>query len=160
MPTFGDIAKEIKKIDLIESFQKFAKQRKINDSIIKAIQKRLFNKGITGDNIKLITDKSSPGNVYADLTIDIKDLHNDPFNRVTLKDTGEFYDKMVTVSGKGEIIIDSDFEKDEGHMQENFKALYGSTKEFEESVLSLTDEELLKFVIDAFVIYWLKELKQ
>jgi hypothetical protein len=71
MPTFGEIAEEIGKIDIIRSFVAFAKTR--NNKIIETIQKRLLSKGTTGDGIRLKTDSAGTGQVYSPVTIIFKE---------------------------------------------------------------------------------------
>ena len=51
---------------------------------------------------------SSIGGDYSDVTIAFKQTNNQPFNRVTLKDTGEFYESFDVRYEMGGIVIDAD----------------------------------------------------
>jgi hypothetical protein len=158
MPTFGEIAKDFKKLKFIDLFEDFAKRKTINDQIINTIKKRLFADGVTGDGVKLRTDNALSGDFYSLLTERVKKFEGQKISNVTLKDTGEFYDSFVTLINKQFLIIDADFNKDDGHIQKNFTSQFGTADKFEESVLSLTDEELVKIILDQFIDYLNKQL--
>ena len=151
---FKELANNILKVDPFTIFIEFAKQKSINDNVVNEIQKRLFQKGITGDGRELKTDSSGTGEVYSPITIILKEKDNSPSNRVTLKDTGEFYDSLVTIVNKIYLEVDGDFQKDDGHMQENFTGMYGSDELFEESVLSLSDREIADIIINEYIIFY------
>lgn len=156
MPTFADIAKEYKKLSIIDYFETFARQKSINDKVVNAIKKRLYATGVTGSGDKLKTDNAKDG-FYSPYTEWVKTIAGQKTSNVTLKDTGEFYDSIITMANKFEFIIDANFEKDDGHIQRNFTKMFSGSESFEESVLSLTSQELLDIIIEAFFDYFNKE---
>lgn len=159
MNVFHELSSKITLLNPLTIFVEFAKQREVNDNVINAIQKRLYEKGITGDGVTLITDRAADNERYSPLTISLKSRANEPDDRVTLKDTGEFYDSMATVVSKLYIEIGGDFIKDE-HMRENFKLTYGSDEEFEESVLSLSENEIINIFINQFIDYYERKVNE
>lgn len=84
------IIKELENIkrDLPKEAQKIAKKYK--DTILDYIrEKQLFEKGIDGKGRRLIDFEP-----YSPFTIVIKRQKGQPYDRVTLNDTGSFTDKM------------------------------------------------------------------
>lgn len=87
-------------------------------------QDQLFNKGIRSDG----SDITPPYSAY---TISLKQAKGQPTDRVTLKDTGEFYDSFVAfVDGSKDIIIDSNpIKVDEQGFETNLLEKYGERVE-------------------------------
>jgi len=86
---------------------------------------QLFKKGIDSKGISL--------GVYAPFTIGEKKKKNQPTDRVTLKDTGDFYKTWtVMVNSNGDIIIEADGDKDD----KNLMDVYG------EDIVGLIDKNL------------------
>ena len=81
-----DIEKEIRFILQGGKFQNF---------IIEANQSQLANKGQDTKDQEIKTFKARSGDVYSIPTIVIKGKKNQPTDRVTLFDTGRFYDSMA-----------------------------------------------------------------
>ena len=66
-------------------------------------QNQLFAKGEDSKGISIHPD-------YADLTIDFKIENNQPFDRVTLKDSGDFYRSITVESSNNQLIISASIE--------------------------------------------------
>lgn len=81
-----------------EILLEIAKERETQDFVLETLRQQLFNDGVEGFT-------------YADSTIDIKRKKNQPTNRVTLRDTGEFYDSWGIEATDEAFIITSDSEK-------------------------------------------------
>lgn len=146
MPTFREISNNLRKINLVLLFQSFFLIDGINDAIVRFITTRLFQEGTTGDNVELETDRSRlyP---YSDFTVNEKSIKGQPIDRVTLKDTGKFYDSIFVKVERNGFIVGGDFLKETNHIFVNFQNLYPNQSEFEKSVLSLSEnefEQLLK----------------
>lgn len=96
----------------------------IEDSIT---EEQLFEKGIDGFGVKLPA--------YSPATVFIKKLKGQPFDRMTLRDTGEFHSSVKVKLQRGGILIDSDPIKEKTNLIE----VYG------EEILFLTEENLTEF---------------
>lgn len=94
-------------------------------------QDQLFNKGIRSDGSDIKPD-------YTPFTISIKQEKGQPTDRVTLKDTGDFYDSFVAfVDSSADIIINSNPIKiDESGLETNLLFKYG------EKIEGLTEQNL------------------
>ena len=96
----------------------------IEDSIT---EEQLFEKGIDG------LGKSLPS--YSPVTIQLKKLKGQPFDRTTLRDTGEFHSSIKVKLQRDGIKIESDPIKEDTKLLE----VYG------EEILFLTEENLTEF---------------
>ena len=94
-------------------------------------QDQLFEKGIRADGTPITPE-------YTPFTISIKREKGQPTDRVTLKDTGEFYDSFVAyVDSSADIIINSNpLKVDENGLETNLLFKYG------EKVEGLTQQNL------------------
>lgn len=101
-----------------------------DEVIILNTESQLFFKGIDSTGTKL----ESIGGGYSAFTKNIKSIKGQPTNRVTLKDTGEFYDTF-TVSAKDKddsFTINANTIKDEDDL----------TDRWGEDIIGLTDESI------------------
>ena len=96
----------------------------IEDSIT---EEQLFEKGIDG------LGKSLPS--YSPVTVQLKKLKGQPFDRTTLRDTGEFHSSIKVKLQRDGIKIESDPIKEDTNLLE----VYG------EEILFLTEENLTEF---------------
>ena len=71
--------------------------------LIKVIQDQLYSTGEDGDGVSL--------GDYSPVTVQIKRRKNQPTDRITLFDTGEFYDSWTIDPFEGGFIIDGDGQK-------------------------------------------------
>lgn len=161
MPTFAEIAASLDKLsnELDIIFERVFTKENIVKAIIETIHKRLFYKGITGTGEELITDNvDTPGQVYSDFTILQKTGKRQPTNKVTLSDTGVFYNSF-DVKAKNmvlEILADFTTGKKE-HIYKNFMGLFASKTDFENAVTSLSETELLTIIKQYAHAQFLKE---
>lgn len=89
-------------------------------------QNQLFDKGINSEGQTL----ASVGGSYSPLTVSIKQSKGQPTNRVTLKDTGEFYLSFRTTPFRGGFRIEADPIKDDTNLFDEWGAnIVGLTKE-------------------------------
>jgi len=100
-------------------------------------QEQLFKKGIDSKGVTL--------GVYSPFTINIKKNErspSQPTNRVTLKDTGDFYKTWTVTTKNGDIIIEADGDKDD----KNLMDVYGEdiVGLIEENLQTLIDEIKIK----------------
>lgn len=118
------------------------------DEIINFIQTRLYNDGTTGDGIELKTDRATRLYPYSSYTVNIKQESTPkrPIDRVTLAQTKEFYNSMYVEVTNDSIVIGANFNKQDGHIFKNFQNTFSSRKKFENSVLSLTEDEQKKMI--------------
>jgi len=106
-------------------------------------EEQLYSKGIDGYGDRL--DESAP---YTPFTIRIKTSKNQPADRVTLKDTGEFHESIELIR-KGNTV--RTFSANE--LFEDLKSKYG------DGIINLTDENLQKVIIEYIEPYLYTELK-
>ena len=95
-------------------------------------QEQLFESGIDSKGVTLTTI----GGEYSPVTISFKRTEGLPFNRVTLFDTGEFYQSFDVTYEMDGIVISADTVKDTGDL----RVRWG------DDILGLTDESLAKLV--------------
>ena len=102
-------------------------------------EKQLFEKGIDANNKILRSEFARFSNVYANRTIIEKEAKNQPTDRVTLKDTGEFYKSYkVELTSNNDLLIVAQTLKEDTDL----------IKVWGEDILGLTDESL-QVVIDS-----------
>lgn len=150
MSDFATVAK-VFEFDFNHELNEIFTSKNIQNWIIKTEQNRLYKSGQTGDLIILKTDNSAPGMPYSFATMDVKSFYGQRISNVTLKDKGEFYSSFRIALNLFGFEINADFEKEDGHIQKKFTNQFSSKAKFEESVLSLTDEEL-KTMIETMII--------
>ncbi len=137
MPFFKPLRDIIKRtqelnIDLVMR-SLFDQEEDLKDLIIKLnTQDQLFEQGIDSQSVTL----ESIGGKYSDVTISFKQTDNLPFDRITLFDTGAFYESFSVTYEMGGIVINADTIKDTGDLRER----WGN------DILGLTDESLAKLV--------------
>jgi len=120
--------------------------------VVEQIQDSLYQTGTTASGIILNTDLSAHNKPYAANTIRQKKREGKPTDRVTLRDTGEFY-KSISVKGlRRAFRISADFEKDDGNrIGDNFSRTFPTNASFERAVLELSAEEL-RYIYEKFVL--------
>ena len=116
-----------------------------DDFVIGLNQAQLYDDGIRNDNSKITPP-------YARLTLQIKRKKGQPTDRVTLKDTGDFYDSFYIELGSNSFLIDARDSKTAG--------LKGKYKD---EILGLTEEskdELSQFLKGKLIEQLRNELQQ
>lgn len=113
-----------------EILLEIANERETQDFVLETLRQQLFNEGVEGFT-------------YAESTIDIKRKKNQPTNRVTLRDTGEFYDSWQIEATDEAFIITSDSEKNGYDLLSKYP---------EEKVILTMDEDVLKQIREYFEI--------
>ena len=159
MPTFLDISKKFD-INFNTILNDIFKAQNIHTWVLNAIRKRLYDKGETGSGNILKTDSSRGGNPYSDVTMDIKDFHGQKISNVTLKDSGEFYNSFRMALNLFGFELSGDFQKTDGHIAKNFTNQYGSEIEFENDVMSLTDQEIDQLIKNDIIPMIFKKLNE
>ena len=125
--------------DLISLLDEVFSQSDVQDEMIQFNQDQLQEgKDALGQTISTIG-----GSPYRPYTIIIKRAKNQPTNKVTLFDTGEFYETFKVRFVKDGYEIIADFQKPDGDIRDNFSSQY--------DFLGLDDESLTELVME--VIY-------
>ena len=83
-------------------------------------QEQLFESGEDSRGIKLETIDSTGRQGYTSRTIQIKRVKGQPTDRVTLKDTGDFYDSFRVISRPNEIEIVANTFKDGENLEDRW----------------------------------------
>jgi hypothetical protein len=95
-------------------------------------EEQLFKKGIDSKGNKIVPE-------YSNRTKELKKLDNQPIDRVTLKDTGEFYESWRVYVENDSIVIDADpIKTDENGVDSNLFTKYGM------DILGLTEDSIDK----------------
>ena len=115
-----------------EIIEEITKQKETQDFIIFLLQEQLFNTGADG--------KGKTLGIYTPFTISEKKRKGQPFDRVTLKDSGDFYRSYFIETFKGGFIVDADDEKDDKYLFE----FYGDD-------VILPNPETLELIADYYV---------
>lgn len=127
------VAVAISSITLDQIMLELSKDREVTDLIVELnTREQLYNKGVdsTGSNLEDI------GGFYSFQTVIIKKEKGQPTDRVTLRDTGKFYDSW-------RVFLDSnhDFEISNDPIKDGVNIL----DRWGKNVLGLTDESQAKF---------------
>ena len=119
----------------------FSVDSDIQELIIELNQEQLYNLGEDSEGKSLGT--------YAPTTVMIKQAQGVPTDRITLKDTGDFYSSFKVFYSNGEIFIDADGQKDDT----NLFAEYG------EDILGLNDANMSIFIdeVKKNIVFYLFE---
>ena len=120
-----DIAKKFSKLDRNTIVKKALSNKDLQQLMIyRNTNYQLFEEGIDADGKSL--------GVYSKRTIEIKKEKGQPYNRVTLKDTGQFYASFEFENEDDQFAFSAQTEKDDKDLAE----VYG------EKIIGLTDESL------------------
>ena len=106
------------------------KEQETQDFLIEVLQDQLFTTGEDGDGLSL--------GDYSPVTIKIKRAKGQPTDRITLKDTGEFYRSYMIEAFEGGFIVDADGQKSP---TDNLFVSYGDDilKPNEETITLITE---------------------
>jgi len=138
-------------ISVIEDLQKNKDKIILNlvseydDFVIGLNQAQLYNDGIRGDGSQITPP-------YARLTLRIKRKKGQPTNRVTLKDTGDFYDSFYIELGSNSFLINARDSK-----------TIDLKQKYEDEILGLTEKsigELSQFLKGKLIEQLRNELQQ
>lgn len=142
MEYFDNIISQLDKVNISNLGRHVFSQSNIQKWMIDTIQKRLYNLGESADGTDLKTDKSSSGNPYADVTMDIKSYLGQRTDNVTFKDSGSFYKSFKILLKQNSVNIEADFYKGGDHIGDNFEFQFSNLKDFENAIAGLSDIEI------------------
>jgi len=138
-------------------FVKILDTEEVKTFIIEYITKRLYDSGLDKNNAQLRTDTATYG-VYNVNTIKHKSKTRQPFDRVTLKETSNFYESFEISIKQKAIEIYADYlkvneDREDGlsHISENFTYSYSGANNFEKAISDLTDEDWT-FLINSILL--------
>jgi len=161
MFVFGNLAKKLQNGEKL--YNRIAKQilskREVKGYIITLIQERLYNQGTTSDNTKLRTDFAKGSYFYSDKTLSIKNTKGERTQNVTLNDTNEFYESFKIEASREFYDIIADFQKESGHISENFSRQFNSDEDFEQVILDMNEDEYNEFLERVFKPQFVQILK-
>ena len=95
-----------------EILEEITNQSDTQEFLIKVLQDQLFETGADGNGDSL--------GKYSFLTVQIKKTKGQPTDRITLVDTGDFYESYFIDAFKGGFIIDANGEKDDTNLFEKY----------------------------------------
>ena len=97
----NELIKAFEEIDKI--IEEITNEKETQDFLIDVLQDQLFDTGEDGNGLSL--------GEYSDVTVQIKRRKGQPVDRITLKDTGDFYKSYFITAFEGGFVIDADGQK-------------------------------------------------
>ena len=141
--------------NLIKTFEKFDPDKALNEVLKdtkkpeELIKKRLNEKGLRSTGEKIKTKRAKRG-VYANRTIFEKIRKGQPYDHVTLKDTGAFQKSFEKQLLKDAFQVKGDSDKKDGLIEDNVDFT---------NILNLSDSEISELVKEIKPDY-IKEVRQ
>lgn len=136
--------KELKKIfvepDVFGMLDIIFKKHSVQNEMIGFNQEQLYNLGIDTNEKQIKTLASFGNSVYSLYTIKIKKSKGQPINKVTLKDTEDFYKTFKVKILSNGYEITANFQKSNGNIKDNFASDY--------DFLGLTETSLYELVYE------------
>lgn len=121
----------------------------VQELIIELNQAQLFELGEDSEGKRLWS--FSPSQPYSPYTIKLKEAKGQPTDRLTLRDTGKFYESFRIMVGRDEFIIDANGQKDNSNLFD----------EYGDNILGLNKfsmEELVERLLSGTVFYLREKL--
>lgn len=139
-------AKRVSKLRSEVLFRVIFSRDQIKEEIIYLnTQEQLFNKGIDSEGVRLDVAR---GYGYANVTKQIKAQKGQPTDRITLKDTGEFYQSFRVDVRAGVITIDAQAQKDDTNLFTEWGVdILGLTEESIKRLKPLVIENYKQYII-------------
>lgn len=97
---------------LDEIIEEITEEKETQEFLIKVLQDQLFETGADGNGESL--------GKYSFFTSQIKRAKGQPTNRITLVDTGDFYESYFIDAFRGGFIIDADGEKEDSNLFDRY----------------------------------------
>lgn len=131
-------------VNIPEIITDILRDRKTLEEIERIVRDRLFLEGTDSQGNKFRTDSAIvQGNAaYAGFTYQEKRRKRQRAQNVTFRDVGDFHGSIKAQTPNKDVIITGDFEKDFGHIYDNFRSSYQGEKQFEDAVLGVTESQL------------------
>ena len=130
MTVFNKVHNNVVRIDFNKEIATLLGRKDYQAFIIGLNQIRLYTEGTDVEGKEIRTFRAEQGEVYNRFTIEEKDRKGQPFDRVTLKDTGKFYETFIVDVEADGFAISANTEKPEGDITDNVNV---------DSVLGLED---------------------
>lgn len=120
-------------------------KKDVQDFIIDLnVQGQLYEKGINAEGVEL----ESIGGEYSTLTKWLKSEAGLPFDRVTLFDTGEFYESFTITANKEGLTIESDTNKDGDDLQDRWGTkLMGLTNDSKRQLAEHIAQDIYRHIL-------------
>ncbi len=137
MKIFDNIKKQFDNFDFENTIDKSVMLEKNRNKMIALNQEQLYIEGIDSDGDTLKTYSAVSPNVYSQKTISIKKSKNQPTDRVTLFDTGDFYNTFEVKQLEDIYLIHGDLRKENGLISDNVPT---------SNIFGLTENNMDKFI--------------
>lgn len=131
--------------------EKLSKDRELIDLIIYLnTEAQLYDRGVNSDGIRL----DSIGGSYASSTIAIKESKGQPTDRVTLRDSGDFYNSwIVFLNDDYDLEINADPIKETGNLFNRWgKEIVGLTDENLVLVVKMAKRKIIELIRNHILI--------
>lgn len=141
------IAKNVLKLNENDALKGVTDNKSIQFQAIRLNRSvQLYEHGVGVDGRELRSVYARYGNVYANRTIAYKREKNQPINRITLRDTGAFYQTFSTKLKAGELYLTANTIKDGEDLQDKFGQVIGLTAESKSELLKQAKPIVLQYV--------------
>lgn len=141
------VGNNLKRLDYSKILNNILKDEAVQKYILDLNrEKQLFKDGINILGEKLRSDLARFGQVYSNNTINIKTEKGQPTNRVTLKDTGEFYSTFFLKTNPFDFTIEADTIKDGEDLQDRFPDILGLAEENKNLLVIYIQDELIPLI--------------
>ena len=140
------LAERLSTVNVVKTLVKILNTPKTKEFITNLnTEVQLFQEGENSFGVKL----TDIGGEYSLITKKIKKRKNQPSNRVTLYDTGDFYESFdVDVDGKGDYTINADPMKDGFNLFSRWgEDVTGLNEENQEKVLVYLENEFYRYIL-------------
>jgi len=144
------LSNKIKKLNINAILKKVFQNSDIKAFIIEKNQEQLYNYGQDAKGKELKTYAALGGRVYGNYTIQQKQLKGQPTDRVTLKDTGKFYNTFKVGVQSEYAEIKANFKVHGEDISENVET---------DNVLGIQKENM-PLLIQKIKPYFIKEFKE
>ena len=124
--------------------EEITNQKETQEFLIFVLQEQLFQSGEDGLGNSLGS--------YTPLTVSIKKRKGQPTDRITLKDTGDFYKSYFITAFKGGFIIDANAEKKDTDLFERYgEDILLPTPESLDLIAEYYEERLIEYIKKLFI---------
>lgn len=157
MQIFDNIKQQLDNFDFEKIIDEAVMLEKNRNEMIALNKSQLYIEGVDSEGDKIKTYKAVSPNVYSQKTINIKKAKGEPFDRVTLFDTGDFYKTFYVKQLEDHYLIAGDARKEDGLISDNVNLtnIFGLTEQNKDKFIEIN----LKKSIFVFVNNFVKSLK-
>jgi hypothetical protein len=125
------LSQKISKLNIDEVIYSIMDNDEVKKVIVGLNQEQLYVFGVDFEGKPLKTYRANGGNAYSNFTIKVKKEKGQPYDHVTLFDTGEFYKTFSTITSKTFSEVKGNTKVTDGDISDNLdiSKIFGLTTE-------------------------------